>query len=365
MNSEILNYTVDQELAVSQLITNQDWRIWDAFVDKHPFGSIYHTSSWKTLIQEVYGHQSLYFVLSDLDGNIIAGLPLFIVKSKLGGNRLSSLPAAQACNPLVENSWQLQKLLNYALNYLQEKGSKYIELKIDGKFPSEIKVPGNLVSLYSCYILNLKEETHTLEKKLHQSCIRRVIKKATKKHVQLRIGKNIDDVEKFYELFSSMRKNYGLLPQPLKFFKKMWEIFSPTGKMEILHAIFDDKIISSIILLKFKDTVIYEYGASDPDYVQLGGSPFVLWEGIKLAKFEGFEKFDFGRTSNENEGLTQFKQRWNTTRLPLYYYYIPEVSNFGSLRQRGVAQKAMYYTIRYTPRIFGEFLGQVLYKNFV
>ena len=117
--------------------------------------------------------------------------------------------------------------------------------------------------------------------------------------------------------------------------------------------------------MKYKDTVIYEYGASRSEWVKLSPSPFLLWEAIKRSKEQGYKMFDFGRTENDNEGLSTFKKRWNAKQKTLHYYYLPDLGGFNSMRQKGLAKKLMYHTIKYSPEPVCQLMGQFLYKNFV
>ncbi len=204
-----------------------------------------------------------------------------------------------------------------------------------------------------------------IEKSLHKNCILRAIKKANKLGLKLVTGDSLKDVKIFYDLYLKMRKEYGLMPQPYKFFAEMWKTLHQQNLIEILHAEHEGEIISSLILLKYKDTVIYEYGASRSDRVHLKPSPFLLWEAIKRSKAQGYSIFDFGRTENDNEGLSTFKKRWNARQEVLHYYYLPDIGGVSSLRQTGMAKRMMNYTIKHSPGPICQWVGQVLYQNFV
>jgi hypothetical protein len=339
--------------------------LWDDFVLSHEQGSIYHTSDWRRIIEGVYRHQPLYLVLEDSDHNIKAAMPFFAIKSGSTGRRLASLPCAQACNPLVSNQGEYDLLMEFVIDYIKRQNLKYVELKTNEAFQQDTKRFGKVLNGYSCYTLELDRDMDAIENNLHKSCIRRAIRKANKIGLQLIVGETVRDVEIFYGLYLKMRKELGLLPQPYKFFSTMWETLSRSNSIEILHAKSENQIVSSIILLKYKTKVTYEYGASRSDMMHLNASPFLLWEAIKCSKAEGYKIFDFGRTSDENKGLSEFKMRWNTKREVLHYYFIPEIGSFGSVRQKGLAKRMMYYAIRYSPDSLCELMSQALYKNLV
>ena len=162
-----------------------------------------------------------------------------------------------------------------------------------------------------------------------------------------------------------MRRAHGLLPQPYSFFLTMWEIMSEEDHIDILHARYDGKVISSLLLLKYKDTVTYEYGATICRMFHLRPSHFLLWEAIKRLRLQGYTKLDLGRTVNRNKGLADFKSRWGAKRQALRYYYIPDIDGFASTRHKSLTNEIMYRASRRLPSSLCHLTGALLYKHFV
>jgi lipid II:glycine glycyltransferase (peptidoglycan interpeptide bridge formation enzyme) len=77
--------------------------------------------------------------------------------------------------------------------------------------------------------------------------------------------------------------------------------------------------LAGILTLRFKDTMIYKYGASDPRFNRLGGTPLLLWRAIEEAKALGLREMDLGRSDRHPPGLAAFKDRWGATRSVLRY----------------------------------------------
>ncbi len=348
-----------------KILSLDDMMIWDAFVEFHQCASIYHTSLWQQVLQNAFNHSPFYLVLQNDDRAIVGGMPVFNVKSKVTGNRFASLPVTQYCNPLVSNPDELHSLIKFAMNLIKEQKIEYMELRTSQYLEQDSGRFGDVLDGYCCYTLELDDELESIKSNLHKSCIQRKIKKSNKLGFELVIGDSIEDVKIFYNLYMKMRKHYGLLPPPYKFFKVMWEIMSNNNYIEILHTKYKDQVISSILLLKYKDTVIYEYGASRFDMMHLSPSIFLLWEGIKRSKLAGYQKFDFGRTSETNEGLRQFKMRWNTKREKLYYYFIPKMKGFSSIKHQTFAKQVLYYSIKYSPDSLCQLMSRALFKSLV
>jgi serine/alanine adding enzyme len=352
-------------MSIVKILSENDWAQWDNFVASHTLGTIYHTSAWRRVIEKTYGHQPMYMTIQDDSGSIKAGLPLFYIKNKLAGNRLVCLPGAQACDPLVPHQHAYNQLVAYATDVMQHHHAKSLELKTSAHFPLDSHTFGRKIQEYSCYILDLNPDLQEIESSLHKDSIRRRIKKASMNGLQLSIGNSLIDVKRFYVLYLQLRKSYGLLPQPLTFFSYMWNILSRDGYIDILHAIYQGQIISTLLLLKYKETVIYEFGASRFDMMRLSPSPFLLWEAIKQAKRDGYKRFDFGRTSDDNQSLAHFKMKWGTKREALPYYFIPDLGSTAAIRQKNLPKTMMSCVMHYAPAIVCQMMGRALYKHLV
>ena len=66
---------------------------WDEFVFRYPGGSIYHHSAWGHVFELTYGYTPFYVALERVETGQWEGiLPFMLVKSRLTGKRLVSLP---------------------------------------------------------------------------------------------------------------------------------------------------------------------------------------------------------------------------------------------------------------------------------
>ncbi|MFQ5628927.1 MAG: GNAT family N-acetyltransferase [bacterium] len=203
-----------------------------------------------------------------------------------------------------------------------------------------------------------------IENSLHKTSIRGKLKKAEKNNLKITNGKSLDDARILYKQYLQMRKEYGLLSQPYQFFTTILEQI-PAQNFNILHAEYQGRKIASILLLTYKNTVTYEYGATLSEMKKYGASPYLLWQAIRQAKHDGFQKFDFGRTADDNTGLVRFKERWGTKREPLLYYYFPDFGSGAQIRKNGFSKRLMAYSMHHLPEPVCQFAGKMLYRSFV
>lgn len=346
-----------------EILNEKSFHAWDKFVLSHQLGTVYHTSDWQQLIRQTYGYKPSYLIIRNNNGNIKAGLPLFIIGNGITGSHMSSLPGAQVCNPLLSVPDDYEKFISHILELIRQNRIKYFELKLSESFPIQNKNTWPIIDDYSIYILDISRSIDEIHGTFHKNCIQRPIKKLSKFGLRLIKGNSKNDVKIFYHLYMNMRRNYGLLPQPNKFFFFMWQILSKKQMIDIIHAEHNGEIISSMILLKFKDTVTYEYGASNPSMMHLNPSHFLLWESIKIAKSEGYSLFDFGRTSSDNTGLSQYKSRWGTKQEALSYYYIPDMRGSAMIRRHKFFTTLMHHTVKHMPLSVCNLLGNIVFQK--
>jgi CelD/BcsL family acetyltransferase involved in cellulose biosynthesis len=94
-----------------QVIDPRHSPAWDEFVAQQAEGSVFHGAAWARVLLETYHYQPRYYVLADASGDILAGVPLLLVNSRLTGRRLVGLPFSDLCPPLVRDGTDASPLL--------------------------------------------------------------------------------------------------------------------------------------------------------------------------------------------------------------------------------------------------------------
>ena len=70
---------------------NHDLSLWEDFVASQSQATNYHQVGWKTIIERSFGHQTRYLMAMN-DGVVVGILALAILKSRLFGRSMVSLP---------------------------------------------------------------------------------------------------------------------------------------------------------------------------------------------------------------------------------------------------------------------------------
>ncbi len=296
---------------------------WDQFVEEHPKGLIYHLSGWKKVLEQSFRHQKGYYFCITENDSIRAALPVFEVKSWILGNRLVSVPFTTLCDPLTSSVEQCRFLLDAVCNLSDRLKAGSIEIRtlspcgfLDERF-------GRTDAFVHHYI-DLKSPMEQIRNKFHRTCVRQRIDRALNSGLKIREGESIEDLRQFFSLYLITRKRNGVLAQPWRFFQAMRNTFLPEGLFKLLLADYGDKTVGGIILFKYKNRVSVEFAASDDNFFNISPNHLLFWAAILSSHSEGYEIFDFGRTSVCNDSLMTFKNRWGTNRVSLPQFFYPK-----------------------------------------
>lgn len=306
-----------------------DPRKWDEFVWEHPFGSIYHHSAWRGAVAGTYGYDPIYHLIRD-GGRIVAAAASLHVKSRLTGDRIVSLPFSDNCDLLAGNGREAEALLTALESTRSEMEADYVELRfLNARLARDAQNARNLIGTgqwdagYCLHRLCLERDGELLFRSFHPSCIRRAVRTARKRGVETCVGGGESDLRTFYRLHVLTRRKHGVPVQPFRFFENLWRALAPGKLLTLLLARYRGRVVAGIIVLWFKNTAYYKFGASEENFQYLRANQLLMWRAIELARARGCATFDFGRTSLANEGLCAYKERWGSERLPLYYARFP------------------------------------------
>ena len=66
--------------------------LWDQYVSQESRATGYHLIGWRRIVEETFGHTTMYFSAMDEQGHLRGALPLVLLSSKMFGRFLVSLP---------------------------------------------------------------------------------------------------------------------------------------------------------------------------------------------------------------------------------------------------------------------------------
>ena len=284
---------------------------WDAFVRNEPGGWHYHLFGWKNVIEDVYGHPCPF--LMAFDGKAVTGvLPLAIVKSRLFGSSVTSLPFLDSAGVVGRDSGVRAALVESAQKIARTEGSDYLELRQLYEIPGSFRVDSHKISLTLPVKETVEEQWDDLPSER-----RNRVRKARKAGLRAELAGS-EALSEFYSVWCQNMRDLGSPVHPKSWFHKVLEVFSESaGVMIVRH---EDRAVGAAIWLAFKDTIAVPWVSSLRSHFSLHSNDLLYWEAIKAAVERRCTLFDFGRSS-VNSGNATYKLRWGAQPASLYWHY--------------------------------------------
>jgi len=336
---------------------------WERFLQRHPRASLFHSAAWLKALSRTYGYKPIAYTTSSAGKDLQNGMVFCRVESWLTGRRLVSLPFSDHCEPLLETENDLQAFTVALEQESRREQWRYIEVRPLTPFLINTELRHTGVA-YSFHELDLTPDIDTIFANFHKSSIQRKIRRAEREGLTYREGSTEELLDHFYALLATTRKRHKLPPQPRKWFTNLMDSFGDALKIRV--AFKGTRPVAAMLTIRYKNTLTYKYGCSDPRFNKLGSMHLLFWKAIQEAKAAGLQRFDFGRTDAGQDGLTTFKSRWGATQSVLTYgrYGLSDNSTHAfDLQATKWKAKAAKYVLQHLPSGVLSMIGQVLYGH--
>jgi len=173
--------------------------------------------------------------------------------------------------------------------------------------------------------LDLQPSLASLFCGLNKDSTQRKIRKAIREGLKYEEGRSEEQLHKFFRLAVMTRRRKSLPPPPFAWFQNVAHCLGKHAKIR-LATTRNGQLAGAVLSVRFKNAMLYKYGASDARFHSLGTMPFLLWQAIEEAKDSGATQFDFGRSEIGNLGLIRFKDHFGAKQSVLTHKVFPGMS---------------------------------------
>ncbi len=290
---------------------------WSAVIQQLDHANLAQLPEWLMAIRKAYGHTPIYLQAEDGNGRF-GILPSFLVYRRLFGTVVTSMPFLDAGGPCSSSESLARVLVNSLIKEATRCGARLIELRCTVEMDLPVPPMRNKVSL----VLPLTANSGSLWREFDPK-VRNQIRKAERSglSVELNGAEKLDD---FYDVFAANMRELGSPVHSRGFFDAIFDAFRKKARVALVRK--GPIVVGGLIALAFKDTLAVPWASSLREYFSLCPNMLLYWETIRSACTEGFQRFDFGRSSR-NSGTYNFKRQWGALEKPLYWYTIPIHSN--------------------------------------
>ncbi len=299
----------------------------------------------------------------EASGELVGGLPVYVVRSRLLGNRLVTAPFATYCDPLLRAPSDLLRLWPL-LNALRlEVGARQIRVKARASFPAVADLGFRQTDGYLHHYLPLVDDPAHLMKCSSRTNVRQWIRRAT--NAGLTVDRCHDEIgaHVFYPMFVRTRRRLGLPWVPYAFFDGLNQNLGPE-RLSWFLARKDEVPVAGVLALHFKDTLILESLGEGEAAHGSGAVQLIFWTAIEQACLERYRFVSFGRTEKENRGLAAHKRCWGCVEETLADYCYPPTSVCSPRElMQGAGRRWIGSLLQAGPVSVGSALGQFFYRH--
>jgi len=289
---------------------------WDDFVQGHRLGSVFHTSAWHDVVRETFGHAPHY--LQATRGRTMAGvLPLFLVKSKLAGRLLVSVPYGVAGGVLADDQDAAEALIAAAKALVHKAGASMLDLR------SREAVSPELVDVarYANFERELPDGPGDVLAWLPRKA--RAAARNGRDKYELTVSWDVNDLPEVWRLYSINMRRIGSLAYPIEFLRRIVAHERLDAWVSLIR--WRGEPAAGLLTLCHTDRVMpYFFGATDAAR-RCSAANFAYMTLMRRAIEHGYRVFDFGRSRVDNRGSYEFKRLHGFEPTPLRYQcFVPE-----------------------------------------
>jgi FemAB-related protein (PEP-CTERM system-associated) len=303
-----------------------DWDAgnWDAFAQSAGADGHFHAYAWRNIIWRSLKHRP-HYLIAQRNRAMTGILPLFDVRSRLFGRSLISLPFLNGGGIIANDDASAVALLHHAQGLMHEKGYRYVELRHRGEHPllADLICRRHKVAMRLPLPTDSDQLFQGFKAKL-RSQIRRPVKAGA--GAQVINGSNVveRDIESFYRVFAENMRDLGTPVFPKSLFR---ETLSAFGERAWLAIVWLDGHPAAVgLMIGFGAAIEMVWASSRRCFNRLSVNMLLYWEAMRTAIDQGYEIFDFGRSTFDGPTY-RFKAQWGTTPVPLHWYYLGTKEN--------------------------------------
>ena len=287
---------------------------WEGLISAHPSASFFHGTAWARVLHQTYGHRPMYLRFAR-GQETVALLPMMEVHSALTGRRGVCLPFTDVCGPLVFDEAAAGGLMPALCSLARERKWRHFEVRAPGATPAEAEP----ATTFYGHWLDLREGAARLFAGFSDTT-QRAIRKAERNELRAEVAHHAGAMDAFYQLHVRTRRHHGLPPQPISFFRNIWQEVIQPGFGFIALVAHRARTVAACVFFCREGRAVYKFGASEKNAQPLRSNNLVMWSAIQCLVEQAARSLHFGRTSLHHEGLRRFKLGWGAREESLEYF---------------------------------------------
>ncbi|HEY7509109.1 MAG TPA: FemAB family XrtA/PEP-CTERM system-associated protein [Vicinamibacteria bacterium] len=289
---------------------------WDAFVGAAADGTVMHLHGWRRIHQHAYGHPTFLLAATE-DGALRGVLPLTLVRSRLLGASLVSMPFMDYGGPCVGGFREAELPLVLAARDLALRMSTTLTLRCAREIAAPLPASREKATLY----LDLGRSEEALWKRLPSERRNRVRK--AQKHGLTASIHGAEALAEFFTVFATNMRDLGSPVHSLAFFRAVMSELGEQTRIVVVRG--GGEPIGAGLFLVHGGMISMPWVSSLRRAFDKCPNPFLYWEVMRFGVATGQRVMDFGRSSRDSGGF-EAKRQWGAQPVQLHWLHWPEGS---------------------------------------
>lgn len=283
---------------------------WDVFVARAEGGTAFHRYGWRTVHEQVYGHDCPFLAARDAAGALRGVLPLVFLQSPLFGRYLVSMPYVNYGGPLGDAE-AVRALAAAATELASERRVKLLELRSRVALPLDLAVSHRKITV----VLDLPDGGPDALFKSFSAKLRSQVRRPQKEGMTVQWGRG--EVDPFFDVFAAHMRDLGTPTQPRRLFATITDVFGDDVWVATVRH--EGRAVAAGFALRWGREVEITWASALESVKKLAPNMLLYWAMLERAATEGFAVFNFGRCS-PGAGTHRFKQQWGSRDEQLWWY---------------------------------------------
>lgn len=248
------------------------------------------------------------------DGRLSGLLPLVLLRSRLFGRFLVSLPYVSWAGPVAEDQSVALELVDRAIELTHSLDAKFLELRVIEPLAHPKLTTGRTEKVQMRLPLTGDVGANW---KLLKSEVRTQVRKAMKQELALDWGGE-ELLKDFYHVFARNMRDLGTPVFSLHLFRSI--LGARPGHAEIGVVRIEDRPIAACLAVHGPGLTEISSAASLRSFRHTAANSLLYWNAIERAIGRRQQCFDFGRSTPESPTYI-FKRKWGAQPLRVVWQY--------------------------------------------
>ena len=252
-------------------------------------------------------------MLAACDGPAITGvLPLVVMRSRLFGRFVVSLPFLNAGGMLTGDPHAAHALVDAAVRIARETRAEYLELRHTSRLCPQLIERRHKVAMSVQLHETVDEQWNALDRK-----VRNQVRKAERSGLAVKVGGS-ELLRSFYDVFVRNMRDLGTPVFPYRLFEETLKTFPESTRVFCVYK--DGRPLAGAIVHTRGTWIEVIWASALREFSPLCANILLYWHMMQAAIGMGCRTFEFGRCTPD-EGPFHFKRQWGASPQPLVWEY--------------------------------------------